>query len=1081
MLFELAVFPLASAKNSEMTSSGSSDELLSKAETEGTVRVIVGLQALGPPGPASRRQTSMQLAGAIDQAQDRLLDTLDDPEASASARKFDTIPFVALKADAATIRELRADPQVISLQEDVKVYPSLADSIPLVRADAAWNEGYTGQGQAVAILDTGVDYAHPFLAAKLISEACYSNFYGDGVSLCPGLPTETSTGAGLNCDMSISSCSHGTHVAGIAMGNGVNSGVAKGSGLISIQVFTKYYGAYNCDPNPSPCLIAWTSDIFLGLQRVLTLHEAGMPIAAVNMSLGGGNYSDYCDASQSAVKAVIDLLRAHGIATVVAAGNHDPARSAEFWGTISFPACVSAAIGVGASDDADVIQDFSNMSAMVDLLAPGLGIISSVPGNGWEAKSGTSMATPHVAGVFAVLKSKNPDATVDELEQLLKSTGPLLSKTQNAVTITKPRIDVAAALDQIPDLLYVDVSTDHPGLFVRDADLITLTATFSGGSAIDEASPPAISIGDAVSGALMTRQSNLVWTYIWNVPPGHDHEELVSIEAVDTRGSPVTTTTGQTSFIIDNVSPVAPSSVVITPQSGTVVANTLNSTNTYLTASAAIGAGQAAGGRAELLVVDSVMASDANILAGDTSVAFSTSDGTPLASELQSLIPAGGAVSVRLYDAAGNSSDSVAGNPALTVDYGLPVISVHSTVTVEAASAAGAIAAYTAPNASDTVDGTTTTACLPVSGSLFALGSTIVTCSKTDAAGNPAVPATFTVHVHDTTAPVIAAHGTTVAEAFSVAGAVVTYTPPASTDAVDGTIAAACLPASGSLFPLGNTTVTCSRTDPSGNSSLPRNFIVEVELNPLVHPSGTLVKLANDPTVWYLDGGQGHGFATETEFLSQGFAWNLIVIITPEEMDLYPVGSNIRIHSGTLIKESDHPLVYLVDGDTVHPFPSADIFLNLGYSWAAIRTTIAGETDWYTAGSLMAPSVTHYTSTKVKILDSAAVFLLQQAGDVMQRRWVASEGVYLSQGWQWPEIITISPNEMNGYAPGVNLFYQDGTLIQGAGDPTVYVMESQLKRPFPSAERFVQMGYQWSNIILIPADECQAIAPGTTV
>jgi len=412
------------------------------------------------------------------------------------------------------------------------------------------------------------------------------------------------------------------------------------------------------------------------------------------------------------------------------------------------------------------------------------------------------------------------------------------------------------------------------------------------------------------------------------------------------------------------------------------------------------------------------------------------------------------------------------------IDRTSPVIASHATVTAEATAASGATVTYTAPNSTDAVDGTVAAVCLPASGGTFPLGNTTVTCNRTDTAGNSATPTTFTIHVHDTTAPVIAVHETVTAEALAITGVVVTYVAPVSTDAVDGSVAATCSPAFGSSFAVGDTTVTCSRTDTAGTPAVSTTFMVHVQMNPLVHPTGTLVKIEGDPTVWYIDGGQRHGFSTPTEFLSQGFAWNLIVTISAEEMTTYPVGSNILIQSGTLIKDPDHPKVYLVMGSIVHPFGAAETFLNLGYNWDAIRTTIPGETLGYTPGSQMEPSVTHYPSTKIKTADSAAVFLLEQVGDPMQRRWVASEGVYLSQGWQWPEIITISQGEMNGYAPGVNLFYRDGTLIQGAGSSAVYVMEGQLKRPFPTGERFVQMGYSWGNIIMIPADECNAISVG---
>src|SRR5205814_2102035 len=104
-----------------------------------------------------------------------------------------------------------------------------------------------------------------------------------------------------------------------------------------------------------------------------------------------------------------------------------------------------------------------------------------------------------------------------------------------------------------------------------------------------------------------------------------------------------------------------------------------------------------------------------------------------------------------------------------------------------ASSAAGALVTYTKPTATDAVDGAVPVTCTPASGTLFALGTTSVSCTAKDAANNTALSA-FTVTVSDTTAPVIAAREPVTAAATSAAGAVVTYVVPTATDAVDGPV-----------------------------------------------------------------------------------------------------------------------------------------------------------------------------------------------------------------------------------------------------------------------------------------------------
>jgi hypothetical protein len=172
-----------------------------------------------------------------------------------------------------------------------------------------------------------------------------------------------------------------------------------------------------------------------------------MKIAAVNMSLGGGQYTENCDTVSPSRKAIIDTLRSLGIATVVASGNNG------YISAISAQACVSSAVSVGSIDDGsygsvlNTVSSFSNSSPQLSLLAPGRWITSSVPNNGFSAYSGTSMATPHVAAAFAVLKQKKPDATVTEILNALTTTGQPITDPRNS--ITKPAIKIDAALDAL--------------------------------------------------------------------------------------------------------------------------------------------------------------------------------------------------------------------------------------------------------------------------------------------------------------------------------------------------------------------------------------------------------------------------------------------------------------------------------------------------------------------------------------------------------------------------------------------------------------------------------------------------------
>ena len=136
--------------------------------------------------------------------------------------------------------------------------------------------------------------------------------------------------------------------------------------------------------------------------------------------------------------------------------------------------------------------------------------------------------------------------------------------------------------------------------------------------------------------------------------------------------------------------------------------------------------------------------------------------------------------------------------------------------TIEATGPTGAIATFT-PTATDAVDATPTVVCVPASGSTFPLGTTQVTCTATDDSGNTS-SGSFNVTVVDTTAPALTVPANQTVEATGPTGAIATFTPTA-TDAVDATPTVVCVPASGSTFPLGTTSVACTATDDAGNTS----------------------------------------------------------------------------------------------------------------------------------------------------------------------------------------------------------------------------------------------------------------------
>jgi uncharacterized repeat protein (TIGR01451 family) len=500
-------------------------DLAARAAEEGQIPVIVGLQppagftpegALGSPAAVDEQRDD------IASARQALLDSLAGYNAEAYA-SWDSLPLVALKVDAEALQQLAASPYVTTIQEDVPVPPALLSTTALIGADDTWDAGFGGLGQTVVILDTGIDEDHPFFGGRLVTEACWSNGPGGQVSLCPG-GGNTQTGLGSADAMTaqclngaVNLCAHGSHVAGIAAGRdfpggqGFN-GVAPEANIIAIQVFTRLNNDADCDgPGSAPCVKTYPSDQISALNYVNNTLRTSWDIASVNMSLGGGMNTSACDGDSR--KASIDNLRSNGIATAIASDN-------DGWtDALGAPGCISTAVTVGAVTDADAV--IYNMNQVVDLLAVGANVDSSVPDDTWGfGWGGTSMATPQVTGAFAVIKAINPTMSVDDIENLLKATGVLVTDTRPPNPAgantghVKPRLQLDAAVAQLltgadlkvvkdckPDdtapagveftcTIIVENLGPDPALAVTAVDQYVSSGTFQFGSITPDSTPP---------------------------------------------------------------------------------------------------------------------------------------------------------------------------------------------------------------------------------------------------------------------------------------------------------------------------------------------------------------------------------------------------------------------------------------------------------------------------------------------------------------------------------------------------------------------------------------------------------------
>lgn len=250
--------------------------------------------------------------------------------------------------------------QPFKVQEVVR---QSSDMIPrgvqYINAPEQWQQGRTGKGVVIAVIDTGVDYNHPDLRENIIGG---KDFTGKG-------------------DYMDGNC-HGTHVCGtIAAAN-------NGSGIVGVAPDAKILALKALDDNGA-------GDMRNVIAAIKYATDYGVDI--ISMSLGGPG-------SPALHRAVKDAV-AKGITLVCAAGNEgdgDP-NTEEF----SYPGAYAEVIEVGAIDFNGKLAYFSNTNHEVDILAPGVNILSTYPNGQYAKLDGTSMATPHMTGAVALLRSKN--------------------------------------------------------------------------------------------------------------------------------------------------------------------------------------------------------------------------------------------------------------------------------------------------------------------------------------------------------------------------------------------------------------------------------------------------------------------------------------------------------------------------------------------------------------------------------------------------------------------------------------------------------------------------------------------------
>lgn len=312
--------------------------------------------------------------------------------------------------------ELQNDPNVAYIEEDNVVKTSTTSLSNWGNDDigvpVSWESGLTGKGTKIAVIDTGAG-PHSDLTIS------------GGINVISGSSTTSYTDDN----------GHGTHVAGIIGGKGVNNGiqgVAPDSSIYAVKALDSTGSGY-------------TSDIIAGIDWAI---DNNMDI--ISMSLGSSQ-------SSTSLESAVNKAYDSGVLVVAAAGN-----SGNLDGTgtsIEYPANYSSVIAVGAVDSNNTRAYFSSTGSKLEVSAPGVNVLSTYLNGGYVQMSGTSMATPFVAGDLALLKQKYPSYTNVQLRQLLDNNitdlgvtgrdslygfGLIKAPTGTEVPVIKPNMPIAS-------------------------------------------------------------------------------------------------------------------------------------------------------------------------------------------------------------------------------------------------------------------------------------------------------------------------------------------------------------------------------------------------------------------------------------------------------------------------------------------------------------------------------------------------------------------------------------------------------------------------------------------------------------
>lgn len=290
-----------------------------------------------------------------------------------------------------------------------------------IAAGAAWDITEGRPEIIVAVLDTGVQMDHEDLAGAIWTNP--GEIPGNGIDDEGNGFVDDVHGWDFadNDNKPDDDHGHGTHVAGIAaarIDNGIGiAGIAGHATVMPVDVFKGGIGTYEAL-----------------IRAIIYATDNGARV--INMSLGASSYS-------RGEEAAVDYAYEHGVVVVAAAGNSGREES-------HYPSAHVHAIAVSSTTADDNLSPFSTRGDFVDVAAPGSSIYSTYLGNFYQSLSGTSMATPHVSGLAALILSRDPDLTPDQVRAIIESTADDLDPVGRDIYFGAGRINMGRALAATP-------------------------------------------------------------------------------------------------------------------------------------------------------------------------------------------------------------------------------------------------------------------------------------------------------------------------------------------------------------------------------------------------------------------------------------------------------------------------------------------------------------------------------------------------------------------------------------------------------------------------------------------------------